>query len=246
MKITIEQERPRFLNSMNHLTIKKESDLIRFFLILLLSACCSCSGGGGGSSGGSGGQSSVSGWPGGDYQYLNQHNARFNNGIIIRWQTPVLVNTNGIPGAEDSFRQWGLPLTFVDYTPAEGITVNMGDPGTGACGVTLFQWFSSNGRIISARITIRPGGCLNNLVLTHEAAHALGFADHTSDGGLMDPNGGNGQITAPVRNMMNLLYSLPIGTNISSMLSPKLRSPLTRLEYKHIPDGGGMVTHRIE
>ena len=56
----------------------------------------------------------------GDFGYLYQHNAQFNNGVTIRWQTPIQVNTNGIQGAEDSFRQWGLPFTFVNFNPAEG------------------------------------------------------------------------------------------------------------------------------
>ena len=92
-----------------------------FFTLSFLLLALSCGGGGSSSSGGSGSQSPGSGWPSGDYNYLNQHNASFNNGIIIRWQTPILVNTNGISGAEDSMRQWGLPFTFVNYNPAEGI-----------------------------------------------------------------------------------------------------------------------------
>lgn len=210
------------------------------FFALLLFSINSCGGGGGSSSGGGGGSSS------GDFSYLSQHNARFNNGIIIRWQTPILVNTNGIPGAEDSFRQWGLPFSFVNFNPSEGIVVTIGDPGPGTCGVTSSQWVRSNGRLISANITINQDlrGCVQTI--THEAGHAIGFEDHTSDGGLMDPDGGNGQITAPVRNMITLLYSLPIGTAVNQLLQGNSQKLLPSLVNKPIPDGGGIVTRVIQ
>jgi hypothetical protein len=39
----------------------------------------------------------------------------------------------------------------------------------------------------------------------------------------MGPAGGNGAITSPVSNMINLLYSLSPGTDITSRLSSKIR-----------------------
>jgi hypothetical protein len=220
--------------------------IIYFLTLSLLILTLSCGGGGSSSGGGSGGQSPGPGWPSGDYNYLNQHNASFNNGIIIRWQTPILVNTNGISGAEDAMRQWGLPFTFVNYNPAEGITLNIGNPGPGACGVTYSQWNSANGRIVSANIIISSNlqGCVGTI--THETGHAIGFENHTTDGGLMDADGGNGQITSPVRNMINLLYSLPIGTNITPVLSINSQSLLPRLETRQVPDGGRIVTRVIQ
>jgi hypothetical protein len=217
-----------------------------FLILLLLLLTLSCGSGGGSSSGGGGSSSGGggSGWPSGDYNYLYRYNASLNNGIIIRWQTPILVNTNGIPGAEDSFRQWGSLFSFVNYNPSEGIIVNIGNPGAGLCGITSGgRYYRSNGRMISANITIRSDlrNCVNTI--THEACHAIGFWNgHTADGGLMDPNGGNGQITTPVRNMINLLYALPLGTDITPMLSAKRPSLMPKLEYKQIPDGGGIGT----
>jgi len=211
-----------------------------YFLILVpLFLTLSCGGGGGSSSSG-GGQGS--GWPNGDYNYLNQYNASLNNGIIIRWETPILVNTNGISGAENSVRQWGVPVSFVNYNPSEGITINIGNPGSGNCGITYSSWYRSNGRMTSADIIINSdlGRCINTI--THEAGHAIGIRGHTADGGLMDPAGGNGQITSPVRNMINLLYSLPVGTDITPRLSVINPSLMKRFEYKKIPDGGGIVT----
>jgi hypothetical protein len=208
-----------------------------FFLFML-----SCSGGG--SSSGGGGSSSP------DYGYLNQHNASYNDGIIVRWDTPILVNTNGISGMENSFRQWGLPFSFVNYDPPEGIIVNIGDPGAGKCGNTVWRYYRSNGRIFTAVITISSN--LSNMLCgdtkTHEVGHAIGFFDHTTDGGLMDSStySSNNRISTPVRNMINLLYSLPIGTNIKAMLSLKRPSIISGPENKRVPDGGEIVTRMIE
>jgi hypothetical protein len=212
----------------------KKSSLWLALLSLLFTLSCDI----GGSSSGGGG----SNWPDGDYNYLNERNASYNNGVIIRWETPILVNTHGISGAENSFRQWGVPFTFVGYDPAEGITVNIGNPGPGNCGVTNANWYRSNGRMTSATIIINSDlrRCVNTI--THEAGHAIGIHGHTSDGGLMDPAGGNGQITLPVRNMINLLYALPVGTNITPRLSVINPSLMKRFENKRIPDGGGIVT----
>jgi hypothetical protein len=218
--------------------MKKFYPLLLAILLLTIVSC----GGGGSSSGGGGGS------PAGDYNYLNQHNAQFNNGVIIRWQSgSILVNTNGISGAENAFRQWNLPFAFVNYNPGEGIVLRIGNPGPGICGVTTSQWDRGSGRLLSADIVINSDltNCVNTI--THEAGHAVGFEDHTSDGGLMDPNGGNGQITAPVRNMITLLYSLPVGTNIAQFLALRRQnqSLLLRPSNRPVPDSGVIVTRVI-
>jgi hypothetical protein len=51
--------------------------------------------------------------------------------------------------------------------------------------------------------------------------HGIGFLDHTSDGGLMDPDGGNGQFTEPVTTMIRNLYALAPGTFIGSSQAPR-------------------------
>ncbi len=48
--------------------------------------------------------------------------------------------------------------------------------------------------------------------------HCLGISGHTSDGGLMDTHGGNLKISSSVRRGVELLYSLPPGTNITSRM----------------------------
>ena len=52
----------------------------------------------------------------------------------------------------------------------------------------------------------------------HETAHAIGFLGHTSDGGLMDPDGGNGQITPLVSGVLTDLYSLAPGTSVNAQV----------------------------
>lgn len=241
MKKVIFLIRPPFLA----VVLKEKQRVIlkkAILFLVLMSSLISFSCGGGGSGSGSSAGGSGSTWPSGDYHYLNQRNANYNNGVIIRWETPILVNTHGIAGAENSFRQWGVPVTFVNYDPPEGVTLRIGSLGSGTCGVTYTHWYRSNGRMTSAEITIRSDlrGCVNTV--THEAGHALGIHGHTADGGLMDPAGGNGQITSPIRNMMNLLYSLPVGTNISQRLSVINPAQMKAFDQTRIPDGGGIVT----
>ena len=67
----------------------------------------------------------------------------------------------------------------------------------------------------------------------HEIGHCIGFFEHTSDGGLMDPIANNAIApNAATRNMIRLLYSLPPGTNITS----RLRSYSREGGMKYEPD----------
>jgi hypothetical protein len=52
--------------------------------------------------------------------------------------------------------------------------------------------------------------------VTHETAHAIGFLGHTTDGGLMDDDGGDGEITPTVTQVLRDLYALPPGTLVSA------------------------------
>ena len=56
-------------------------------------------------------------------------------------------------------------------------------------------------------------------VVAHEVGHCIGFFRHTTDGSIMDAAVGENQsLTRPVRDMINLLYSLPPGTDIKPYL----------------------------
>ncbi len=183
-------------------------------VVLTLYACSSHS-----SDSGGGGYSS-------DYQFLYDHNAKELNGYTVRWASNTIkVYTGGISGAESDINHWAGPVNFqfVGSPPSDGISFSTVS-SSGYCGVTNTFYYNS-GRLYQAQVRIDSNqifcrGGLDNSV-THEMGHALGFFGHTSNGGLMDPDGGNGNITSQVRRFMNLLYSNPYGTDITPYLSLK-------------------------
>jgi hypothetical protein len=188
------------------------------FVVILLLMVCGC--GGGSSSGGS----SSSGTSSNSYQFLYDHNASLLGGYTIRWETnTVKVYTAGITGAETAISRWGSTanFVFVNSPPSDGISFSVVNSSS-YCGVTNTYYLNS-GKItqaviqVSADQTYCRGGLANTVA--HETAHALGFFGHTADGGLMDPDGGNGRITTALQNFFGLLYSHPYGWNITSFLS---------------------------
>ena len=210
--------------------------------LLLFLAGCGGGGGGGGSPTASGSAEELA--------FLFEHNARFLDGHTIRWPTlPVQVYTAEIAGAEGEVQSWtgatggAVTFAFVGSPPAEGITFRPNAAGSDVCGLTVVQ-FDSGGRIRSATVALSP--IFNTPVcvrtVTHETGHAIGFLDHTSDGGLMDPDGGNGEITAPVADMIRLLYSLPPGTVVAVSQVARVGaraggSTLYRVEFVYRPRG---------
>jgi len=199
-------------------------------LVLTLFACAwksSDSGGGGGSS---------------EYQFLYDHNAKELDGYTVRWASNTIkVYTGGISGAAAAINRWAGPVNFqfVDNPPSDGVSFST-TSATSYCGVTNTYYYNS-GRIYQAQVRISSiqifcRGGLENTV-THEMGHALGFFGHTSDGGLMDPDGGNGDITSPVRKFMNLLYSYNYGTDINPYLSLKPKV----LARRYQPNGTQLI-----
>ncbi|MBI4764880.1 MAG: hypothetical protein HY787_09780 [Deltaproteobacteria bacterium] len=186
------------------------------YLVLFLSSCSlnNSSSGGGGSSA--------------DYQFLYDHNAQNLDGYTIRWDSTIIkVHAGGIEGVESAINRWVGPVNFnfVNAPPPDGISFSFTNSSS-YCGSTTYYYYNS-GRLYRAVIRInydqsRCRGGLEN-TLTHEMGHALGFFGHTTDGTLMDPDGGNGEITRQVRNFMNLLYASPYGTDISPYLSFRKR-----------------------
>ncbi len=164
-----------------------------------------------------------------DLAFLNAHNARFNDGRTVRWPgLPIRVFANGI-AREDEVTEWtrasGGRVTFVFVGGASGadITFRFGS-GADVCGVTNVR-FTTDGAIVSADVQVvqaifRGPQCQRTVV--HEVGHAIGFLDHSSDGGLMDPEGGDGRITQPVADMISLLYALPPGSVVGALVPGRL------------------------
>jgi hypothetical protein len=188
--------------------------LIVALLALLL---VGCNGGGNGNRGGTGST-------GADADFLFQHNARFNDGRTVRWPNlPIRVFTNNI-ARPDEVTEWtratggAVTFTFVGSAGGADITFRFGS-GDDICGTTNIR-FSSEGEIVGADVQVvqsvfRTSSCVRTVV--HEVGHGIGFLDHTTDGGLMDDDGGNGDITEPVADMFVLLYSMAPGSVIQAL-----------------------------
>jgi hypothetical protein len=190
--------------------------------LLVALALVACGGGGGG--GGNGG-ANPSAPTAQELEFLRQHNARFNDGLTTRWRNlPIRVFTNNI-AQQDEVTEWtqatggAVTFTFVGRGAGADITFRFGT-GNDICGVTTVE-FNENGDILTADVRVvqaifRTSACQRTV--THEVGHAIGFLDHTSDGGLMDDDGGDGRITEPVAGMFRLLYSLEPGTPVGVAL----------------------------
>jgi hypothetical protein len=172
-----------------------------------------CGGGGGGGGSDSPGDAEI--------RFLAQHNARFNGGVTTRWPNlPIRVFTNNI-ARQDEVTAWtgatGGLVTFSFVGSRAGADIFFSfTTGATICGVTTVE-FEADGRITSADVRVvqavfRGPQCIRTV--THEIGHAIGFFDHTADGGLMDDDGGNGEITPPVSRMFVNLYSMPTGSAI--------------------------------
>jgi hypothetical protein len=164
--------------------------------------------------------------------FLFENNAQFNGGRTVRWPSlPIRVFLGNGVASPGEVTVWtaetgGLvTFTFVGSPAGAGITFGFRS-GDDICGITNVE-FTDDGEITSADVLVsrsiyRGPQCVRTV--THETAHAIGFLDHTSDGGLMDDDGGNSEITPPVSQMLRDLYSLAPGTVVSA----ERRKPLVQ------------------
>jgi hypothetical protein len=195
---------------------------ISWFLLALALGC-----------GGCGSHSSASGPSSSGTDLLIALNATFNDGRTVRWASlPIPVFLNDIARA-DEVNAWAsatggaVTFTFVGSPPAAGISFRFGG-GNDVCGSTLVE-YESDGHITSAEIQVvqaifRGPECQRTVV--HETGHAIGFLAHTAHGGLMDPDGGNGEITPEDVTFLRSLYSLAPGTFVG--LGERTRIALAR------------------
>jgi hypothetical protein len=151
---------------------------------------------------------------------LFEFNAFDNGGRTSRWPNlPIRVFLGNGVARMNEVTVWTaetggvVTFSFVASAGAANITYDAGVGDPDLCGVTDIQF--DGDLIVAASVHVnasiyRSAGCVRTV--THEAAHAIGFLTHTDDGGLMDDDGGNGQITPVVAQTLRDLYLLPPGT----------------------------------
>jgi len=164
-----------------------------------------------------------------DGEVLRALNASKNENRTIRFSVnPIPVYIKNIPDGKDEVMLWTqatdgvIQFTFVDDDPQNGIAVRYGIEGPLVCGVT-YEPSWKDGVITKASIEIDPkaviplptSGCKQTVA--HEVGHALGLFGHTNDGGMMDPDAGNGKLSPQTKRVMKLLYSLPPNTDVSHL-----------------------------
>jgi hypothetical protein len=170
--------------------------------------------------------------------FLFENNAQFNGGRTVRWPSlPIRVHLGDGVARSHEVSIWtaetggAVTFAFVGSPSAADITFRFRS-GSDVCGVTLIE-YSGDGRIVTADVQLsraiyRGPQCVRTV--THETAHAIGFLSHTDDGGLMDDDGGNGEVTPPVAQMLRELYLLAPGTAVQA---------LARRPFLERPRGGG-------
>lgn len=198
-------------------TIRKKPDftIICFLCIVLFTNGC--------------GLLSDDGITGTDGELLRALNASHNQNKTIRFEEiPIKVYVQNVPDGKDQVQIWAeatdglLQFEFVGDEPENGIAIRYGITAPITCGIAYRpEW--SEGIIKKASIEIDPKTILPvsslfcKQTVKHEVGHALGLFGHTGDGGLMDANGGNGEITPQVKRVMKLLYSSPPNTDVSNI-----------------------------
>jgi hypothetical protein len=152
---------------------------------------------------------------------LYEHNAQFNDGATVRWAPlPVRVFLNGIARA-DEVVAWtqatggAVTFTFVGSAAQAEVSFRYG-LGTDICGLAEIG-YTDQGAITDVDIQVVRDfrGPFCQRTVTHEIGHAIGFLNHTRDGGLMDADGGNGQFTPDVIETIRSLYGLPPGASVA-------------------------------
>jgi hypothetical protein len=154
---------------------------------------------------------------------LFEFNAQQNGGRTVRWRNLPIRAFLGTVARPDEVNVWtgatdgAVTFTFVGTPAAANITYGFRS-GTDICGVTFLE-FTDDGDFTSAEVLVSQSiyrGPQCQRTVTHETAHAIGFLGHTDDGGLMDPDGGNGVITPLVAGVLRDLYHLSPGTMVTA------------------------------
>lgn len=196
--------------------MKKAIKLVIVCIVGIFAFACGGGGGGGGGDDAS-------------WEYVYEHNAKYYSGYTWRWSvSTVRVAANGVdPGVVSSaFNRWssssGLGFSVGSGTSGN-IVVSYGSLPAGVCG--MCQPYVSNGRIVRGVMTLRrnpEANCGYDLrrLITHEAAHCLGFLGHDSSG-IMTPNVNSDEITGQNHGFFAKLYSKPPLTYVPALYKEK-------------------------
>ena len=189
--------------------------IILTFVLIWVAAC-----GSGATSSGSGdqGDRSVK-----DYEYLYQHNAVLLNGKTVRWPSTTVTVSGATGGAwRRAIGRWSeLDFIFVDTGGEIDLRYAHSDDWCGRAD----RRFDSSGMIYGCTVRIsssheRNGCGIEVDTVTHEVGHCIGIHGETHDGGVMDLTAaGSNEITTAVREMISLLYALPVGYDVTSRLA---------------------------
>jgi hypothetical protein len=155
---------------------------------------------------------------------LFEFNAQQNGGRTVRWPNlPIRVFPGNGVARPDEVTVWtgatGGAVTFTFLGSAAGANITFGfRGGADICGISSIE-FTDEGELTGVEVLVsksiyRGPQCVRTV--THETAHAIGFLGHTSDGGLMDPDGGDGTITSLVAGVLRDLYRLPSNTVVTA------------------------------
>jgi len=187
---------------------------------------------------------------GGDYTYLNKHNAYLLDGHTIRWESKNIQVSGATGNWKSAVNRWPtVRFRHVGSPPSSGNGIEIiGYASMAACGTaTHANW--NDGRMAYCQVRIASDhsgkGCDSEAkTMTHEIGHCIGVFKHTADGGLMDATSASSdQITAPIRNMISLLYSLSPGTNINPQLNRSSLSVQRSKDNKYDPAGRRLYTY---
>jgi hypothetical protein len=155
---------------------------------------------------------------------LFEFNAQANGGRTVRWANlPVRVFLGDGVAQAGEVTVWtgatGGAVTFTFVGSGSGPNVSFRfRGGTDICGLSTIE-YTDDGLLTFVDIQVsqaiyRGPQCVRTV--THETGHGIGFLGHTKDGGLMDDDGGDGEITPTVTQVLRDLYSLPPGTLVSA------------------------------
>ena len=152
-------------------------------------------------------------------------------GRTVRWKSTTIQVSGAVGSWRQAVDRWSnatnVNLVHVDSTPAIGLGIEIvgyTDLSDDACGSAGGSYWSHSGERATCKVKMNSKidnmNCIEDWTMTHEVGHCLGFRGHSDDGGIMNKSSkaGSGKITDKTRAFINLLYSLPPGTDINSKL----------------------------